>query len=260
MTRRSLTGARALVTGASAGIGRELALELARHRCQLLIVARDAERLAELGNDLRGLGAGVLTVAGDVTSEAVRSQLVEAARTAWGCLDLLVNNAGVGAYGRFDTASPDRLRRVMELNFFAAVELTRAALPLLRLGHRPLIVNVSSVLGHRAVANKSEYCASKFALHGFSDALRAELVPDGIDVLLVSPGTTATDFPRHVLDDQGVKRPPARPISPAVVARTAVRAIQSGRHEVILPFPARMLVWLDRLCPTFADWLVAKYG
>ncbi len=95
-----------------------------------------------------------------------------------GQVDLLVNNAGVGAIGPFADASADRMRSVMEVNFFAPVELTRSLLPSLRRGRASVICNISSVLGHRAVPNKSEYCASKFALHGWSDALRAELAED----------------------------------------------------------------------------------
>src|SRR5205085_10807559 len=105
-----------------------------------------------------------------------------------------INNAGIGAVGPFEDAGEERLRRVMEVDFFAPAELIRGALPLLKGGHHPIIVNIGSVLGHRAVPGKSEYCASKFALHGFSDALRAELAPQGIDVLLVSPSTTVSEF------------------------------------------------------------------
>ena len=103
---------------------------------------------------------------------------------------------------RLSQAGEERLRRVMEVNFFAPVELIRSAIPLLREGKRPLIVNISSVFGHRAVPRKSEYCASKFALHGFSDALRAELAREGIDVLLVSPSTTQSEFFDMVLEHE----------------------------------------------------------
>ena len=175
-------------------------------------------------------------------------------------LDLLVNNAGVGAIGYFADASPQRLRQIMEVNFFAPVELTRAALPLLLAGRRPMIVNVSSVLGHRAVPKKSEYCASKFALHGFSDALRAELLREKIDVLLVSPSTTASEFFDHVIGDKRKPRGRFGAMTPAKVARRIVWAMRAGRHEIILPFGGRLLVWLDRLCPPLADRLVAWFG
>ena len=94
----------------------------------------------------------------------------------YGGLDLLVNNAGIGAQGRFAEADPARLRQIMEVNFFAPAEMTRAALPLLKQGRRPMIVNIGSILGHRGIPGTSEYCASKFAVQGFSESLRAELV------------------------------------------------------------------------------------
>jgi short-subunit dehydrogenase len=172
----------------------------------------------------------------------------------------LINNAGVGARGPFVEASADRLRRIMEVNFFAPVELIRDTLPLLSVGRAPMIVNVSSVLGHRAVPNKSEYCASKFALHGFSDSLRAELASFGVDVLLVSPSTTDSEFSEHVLENRVATKSFGRGMSPVAVARRTVRAIERGRHEVVLSFGGRLLVWVDRLCPPLADWLVAKFG
>ena len=148
----------------------------------------------------------------------------------------------------------------MEVNFFAPVEFTRAVLPMLKRSSYALIVNVSSVLGHRAVPFKSEYCASKFALHGFSDALRAELARDKIDVLLVSPSTTQSEFFDHVLGNKEKPRGRFGAMTPAKVARRIAWAMRSGRHEIILPFGGRLLVWLDRLCPPLADRLVAWFG
>jgi short-subunit dehydrogenase len=257
---RRLEGSRAIVTGASSGIGRAIALELARRGARLLITARRAERLAETAAAIRHQHTEVQTVVGDLTQAETRHQIVETARQAWNGIDCLVNNAGVGAHGRFESAAPERLRQIMEVNFFAPVELIRLALPLLRQGNRPIVVNVSSVLGHRAAPFKSEYCASKFALHGMSDALRAEWIKQGIDVLLISPSTTASEFTEHVLEDKDARPSPATPMSPERVARAAVRAIQQGRHELILPLSGKLLVWLDRCCPPLADWLVARYG
>ena len=139
---------------------------------------------------------------GDITEPAIRGRLLDVARTEFGGLDCLINNAGMGGIGNFADTNESRLRRIMEVNFFAPLELTRLAIPKLRHGNRPLIVNVASVLGHRAVPKKSEYCASKFALHGFSDSLRSELAPQGIDVLIVSPSTTDTEFFDVALGDK----------------------------------------------------------
>ena len=137
-----------------------------------------------------------------------RRRASTAPTTCWGGLDVLINNAGVSAHGRFADSDEPTLRRVMEVNFFAAAELTRLALPLLhvqnpnRRSQNPIpaaIVNIGSIIGHRGLPLNSEYAASKFALRGWSESLRAELAADGVDVLLVSPGTTDTEFFDHLL-------------------------------------------------------------
>ncbi|MDA1052368.1 MAG: SDR family oxidoreductase [Planctomycetota bacterium] len=260
MARRKIEGLRTIVTGASSGMGRQIACELAKQGARLIVTARRAERLEELLAELRTLDADAVAVVGDVVDAATRTALVETARREFGGLDALVNNAGIGAIGPFSDADEDRLRRVMEVNFFAPVELIRLAVPLLRQGNRPIIANVSSVLGHRAVANKSEYCASKFALHGFSDALRCELAGDGIDVLLVSPSTTSSEFFDRVIDkrdDSNAQLPHA--MSPRVVAQKTVQAMRRGQHEVILSAGGKALVWLDRLCPPLMNRILARF-
>ncbi len=259
MTRRSIAGKRVLVTGASSGIGRALCLELAQRGAQVLAFARRGERLQSLRGEIESGGRRLAYLAGDITSPQDRAALLAAAQESLGGLDILINNAGVGGWGPFAEADAERLRRIMEVNFFGPVELIRAALPLLREGQRPLIVNVCSVLGHRAVPKKSEYCASKFALHGFSDALRAELASDSIDVMLVSPSTTKSEF----FEQAGGQDPSslARRAMPAsVVARKSIRAMEQGRHEILLPASGKLFVWLDRLAPWLADKIVARYG
>jgi short-subunit dehydrogenase len=257
VARRHLNGARAIVTGASSGIGRELALELGRRGAELLVTARREDRLQELIAELEQIDCRATLLAGDITDESHRARLLSTARERWNALDLLVNNAGSGGYGPFAEAEPERLRRIMELNFFAPAELTRAALPLLRQGRSPMIVNIGSVLGHRAVPDKSEYSASKFALHGWSDALRAELAAEGIDVLLVSPSTTDTEFFNSVEtgDPSATK---SRKTPAATVARKTVRAIERGRHEIVISAGGKAHVWLDRLAPWLADRLLSK--
>lgn len=259
MARRVIAGLRVLLTGASSGIGRELAIQLVEQGAQVVALARRQDRLEQLASEINRPDLFVFRVV-DVTNPTDRSSAIEECQQRLGGLDVLINNAGSGAIGPFAASDEARLRQVMEVNFFAPVELTRLALPLLRQGKQPMVVNISSVLGHRAVPQKSEYCASKFALHGFSDALRAELVGDKIDVLLVSPSTTQTEFFDKVAGD--TQKPHGRfgAKSPAYVARATLRAIRAGRHEVILSTGGRFLVWLDRLCPPLADRLVAWWG
>jgi len=258
--RRTLKERRAIITGASSGIGRELARRLAQEGCHLVLVARREDRLRRLFDELGPMGRKVEVVPGDITDAQIRQRTVEIASTALGGLDILVNNAGVGALGLFEHATPERLRRIMEVNFFAPVELIRSALPSLKQGFQPIIVNISSILGHRGVPHNSEYCASKFALHGFSEALRAELVRYGIDVLVVSPGTTETEFFNRVLERTTAPNwPQHQAVSAAEVARQIVRAMRLGRHEIIPYRWGRVLCRLNRLSPRLVDWLVARY-
>lgn len=259
MVRRKIESRRVIVTGASSGIGFELARLLLRKGCRVLATARRRERLEALATEVDA-AAELLLVDGDITDPRLRQELVTSAQRQWGGLDILINNAGLGALGRFEDSTEQSLRKVMEVNFFAPVELIRVALPLLKQGQQPLVVNISSVLAHRAVPEKSEYCASKFALHGFSDAIRAELAGE-VDVLLVSPSTTDSEFFDQAVDNQSQRDwTPKHAMSPAQVASKTVKAIQSGKHEVILSWGGRGLVWIDRLAPTLTNKLVAKYG
>jgi short-subunit dehydrogenase len=259
MARRAIDDLRAIVTGASSGIGRALVIELVRRGAKVIAMGRRADRLQSLGSEVAAPDRYRFVV-GDVTQHEDRFAAIEMASREFGGLDCLVNNAGVGALGRFDAADEQRLRRVMEVNFFAPAEFIREALPLLKGGDQPIIVNIGSVLGHRAMPEKSEYCASKFALHGFSDTLRAELAPLGIDILLVSPSTTTSEF-FDVAAGQATKlQGRFGAMSAESVARHAVAAIAAGRHEIILSFGGKLMVWLDRLCPSLADWLAARWG
>lgn len=260
--KRTLQNSRAIVTGASSGIGRAVALELARCGVGVVIVARREERLRELAADIAALKqqTPVEMVVGDIADPATRQQAIDVAQSKLGGLDILVNNAGVGAMGLFKDASPDRLRRVMETNFFSLVEMTRLALPVLRQGNRPIVVNTSSILGHRGIPFSSEYCASKFAVQGFSESIRAEFTRLGIDVLVVSPGTTETEFFDSVIDSTAKpKWPEHKPVTAAEVARQTVRAIRAGRHEIIPNAWGRVLCWLNRLSPRLVDRLMARY-
>jgi short-subunit dehydrogenase len=258
--KRDLTDRRAIVTGASSGIGRAVAMELARSGVHLVVVARREDRLRQLVHEIATQGGAAEPIVGDVTDPQTRQRAIDAAQSKLGGLDILVNNAGVGALGPFQDASVGRVRRVMEINFFALVEMTRLALPLLKQGVRPIVVNVSSIVGHRGVPNRSEYSASKFAVQGFSEAIRAEFSRLGIDVLVVSPGPTETEFFDSELErTTDAKWPKHKPARVDVVAAEVVRAMRTGRHEIIPYRWGRVLCWLNRLSPRLVDGLMTRY-
>ncbi len=251
-------GARVLLTGATGGIGQAIAETLAQRGARLLLTGRRADHLQSLREAIAARpgmdAASVLIHAGDVTQADTHDALASAAMQNWGGLDVLINNAGIGAQGPWRQASPERLRQVMEVNFFAPIDLARRVLPLLKDGSRPTIAFVGSVLSHFAMGEKSEYCASKFALRGMGDALRRELAGGGIRVVMISPSTTRTPFFERSLD----ARPSDAPfrfgaMSPQRVAEKSVRAIEQGRRELFLTWGASALAWLDRWAPAVAD-------
>lgn len=257
MARRNLTGLRVCVTGASQGIGRALVLEAARRGCHVLAAARSRELLDQLETEAGGISSFVRTVAADVTKTEDRAAMVEAAVRHFGGMDVLVNNAGIGATGHFMDSEPDVLRQIFEVNFFGLTETTRAFLPLLKQGVTPAIVNISSVVGKRALPARSLYSASKFAVMGFSEAIRAELAKDGIDVLVVSPGLTQTNFSKNMLEQKArMQMDHMRGMTSEEVAAATMNAVERGSLDVTLTLRGKMLVLVNR----FAPWVVDHFS
>jgi short-subunit dehydrogenase len=257
--RRDIAGLRILITGASQGIGRALALEAARRGAKVLAAARSADLLAELEREAASAGHPLFTVLADVTAPADRQRMADEALRRLGGLDVLVNNAGIGATGHFADASPERLRKIFEVNFFGTTETTRACLPLLKEGNRPAILNISSIAGRRGIPARSEYSASKFAVQGFSEALRAELAKDGIDVLLVNPGLTQTNFSRNMLEQKAkLQMDHLRGMTSQRVAGLTLDALAKGKNEVTLTLKGWLLVLVSRFFPWLVDRITKK--
>lgn len=258
--KRELAGRRILITGASSGIGRALAEETARQGMRLVIAARSREPLDALVAEWTARGAEVMAVAADVTSSADRQRLLQATVERFGGLDVLVNNAGVGSQGPFPASTESVLRQVMEVNFFAPVELIRAALPLLQGGRQPAVVNVTSMCGRRAIPMWAEYSASKFALLGLSESLRTELASQGIDVLTIVPGLTRTNLDRTLLRrDQRMYADFEKGMAPSAVARAILDALRRNRPETVVGWEARLILGLNRLWPRFVDFMFRRF-
>jgi short-subunit dehydrogenase len=259
--RLDLKGMRAIVTGASSGIGEALIRELASHGVSIVMVARRGERLDALREQLDTTNVRLVPLAGDITDAAIRQQAIQLATEQLGGLDLLVNNAGISVQGEFASGRPEHIRRVFEVNFFAAVELTRLALPMLRHSQRPVVVNLASILAHRAVPFNSEYCASKFALRGWSDAVRAEWAKWGIRVLVVSPGTTKTEFFDNLLEKRR-KMPwsESAGVSPSYVARCTVQALIRRKSHIVPNWRGRLLLAANRYAPRLVNGIMRRFG
>ncbi len=272
--KRKLTGARVILTGASSGIGRELAIQLADEGAKLVISARREERLREVAVEIheRAKKAGrevfVEVVVGDITDPETRAAIIGRVRETYGGLDILINNAGAAASGLFEDSTPETLQRVLDLNVVSLVEMTRLALPMLkRVGETqasevaPMIVNLSSIVGIHGVTHYSEYCAAKAAVRTFSESLRIELRRYGIDVLTVCPGSTETEFfTRYIENTSEPVFPPHKRVSAAYVARQMVAAMKAGKREII-PFPlGKVLLFMDYFAPGVMENYMADYA
>ncbi|MFM8274924.1 MAG: SDR family NAD(P)-dependent oxidoreductase [Gemmata sp.] len=259
MARRNLPGLRVIITGASQGIGRALVLEAAKRGCKVIAAARSQRLLDELAADAAKAGTPIGTVAADITKPEDRAAMVAASAAQLGGMDVLVNNAGIGATGHFVDSEPAVLRQIFETNFFGLTETTRAFLPLLKQGRTPAIVNISSVIGKRAIPGRSLYASSKFAVMGFSEAIRAELAKDGIDVLVVSPGLTQTNFSKNMLEQKAkVQLDHLRGMTSEQVAVATLKAVERGRLDTTLTLQGKLLLLVNRFAPWIIDRVTKK--
>lgn len=254
-----------IVTGSSAGIGKALAVQLARQGAKVSLAARRPERLEQVAAECRGLGAEVLVIPTDVRDEAQCQALVEKTVTTFGRLDMLINNAGMAATALFaDFADLSLFRQVMEVNFYGAVYCTYYALPHLK-HTKGRCVFISSLGGIAAIPYNSPYCASKYGLHGFCDALRLELLQEGVSVTVICPWWVATEFHTAQLNKDGQPRGAERGqdfyTSKTMTAdRCAEITLQAAnqRHRQVLMGPGRSVAWLKALAPGLLDRLAVK--
>jgi short-subunit dehydrogenase len=257
--RRDLNGMRVLVTGASQGIGRALAELAAKRGCKVLASARSLELLTELQAELKKAGHTLEVVQADISKPADRQTMVDAAMQHFGGLDILINNAGIGATGHFADTTPEVLRTIMETNFFGTTEVTRLFLPILKQGNKPAIVNISSIIGKRALPARSLYASSKFAVEGWSQAIRAELSKDGIDVIVINPGLTQTNFSKNMLEQKAkVQLDHMRGMTSEEVAEKTLRAVEKGWNNLNLTLRGKLLVLFSRFAPAVIDFFARK--
>jgi short-subunit dehydrogenase len=244
-----------LVTGASRGIGRSVALAFAQQGAQLILAARSVDRLIQVENEVRDLGSEVLSVPTDVTSRGDVSALVDAAMNRFGRIDVLVNNAGIGKVGGIESETyEDDLRETLQASVFGMIHLTQRVLPILRQQGSGTIVNMSSVMGRKAFARFGSYAIVMHAVSAFSDSLRQEVAGSGIQVVVIHPALTATDLLREA--DETEMPPPFRhmtPLSSEDVARAVVAAVRHNKRRIVLPRTANMLLLGEAFSPRIGD-------
>ena len=249
-----------VVTGASSGIGAATAVACARAGMRVTLAARRAGRLARVADEVQAAGGEARVVPTDVADPAALRALIDGTVEAWGRLDVLVNNAGIGVLARVEDTTPAEYERLMQVNYLAAVHGVLAALPHMRRQGRGHIVNVASVLGKRASPFRAAYVASKFALVGFSETLRMELRGTGIHVTCVCPVGTATEFHDTELNRLGVSGRGGPIQSADRVAGAIVRAIRRPRAEVHPYPPARLLFLANVVAPGFVDRVMMRFS
>jgi short-subunit dehydrogenase len=243
---------RVVITGASTGIGRALALRWARDGAQLVLNARDAAQLEDVAREIEASGAlAPVLVPGDVTKEQDRQRLIERARTEAGGIDVLVNNAGRGYYGLVRDTEVRDLEGLFALNVFAPLRLVQIALDDLT-ATKGTIVMMSSVAGVAAAPGMSVYAASKFALEAISISLRAELAADGVRVLVVRPGPVDTPFRENATAKQveaGVRTRGADVQTAETVAERTFAAVKSGASVLETSLYVRVASFGARVVP-----------
>lgn len=252
---RKLRGTTAVITGATSGIGRETALGFARAGSQVVVAGRRKERLRELVSEIEAKGGEALAVPTDVANQAQVEQLIEKAVARFGRIDTLVNNAGVGIAARFADMSLEDFRRVMDVNFWGAVYACKAVLPQMRAqSSGGVIINVSSILGKRGMPFETAYCASKFALAGFSEALRTEVMSDRIDVSTIFPGAVETEIFETSANQTGLEMPSYLPKFPAKeMARIIVRDARFPQPEIVMALDAQVINFFNKFAPGLMD-------
>jgi NAD(P)-dependent dehydrogenase (short-subunit alcohol dehydrogenase family) len=252
----ALAGKTAVVTGAAGGIGRAIVVSLARRGCNLVLSDIDETGLEETRR-LIGSGVAVSCHCLDVADSAAVATFPAAVSARHGAVHLLVNNAGVALGGTFEQISADDFEWLFAINFWGVVRMTRAFLPLLKASGSGQLVNLSSLFGLIAPPGQSAYAASKFAVRGFSEALRHELEPEGIGVTVVHPGGVATAITRNARKAPGSgtgKSFQAMLKLPAEVAgEIIVRGVERRAPRILVGADAKIAALVERLAPT-AHW------
>jgi NAD(P)-dependent dehydrogenase (short-subunit alcohol dehydrogenase family) len=251
-----------LVTGAAGGLGRALALGFAAAGARIVALDRDSAGLETLRAQLERESRPCLALTCDVTDADACERAVAAGVARFGGLDVLVNNAGLSHRSAFAHTGLDVIRRVMEVNFFGAVNCTRAALPGL-VAARGLVIAISSVAGYTPLIARTGYAASKHAMHGFFESLRTELAPQGVAVMMVCPSFVATRIDRNALGGDGgpvrhAQVTVGRPLTAEAAAGRIVAAAARRPRMLFIGRTARQAWWLSRIAPAVYERVMSR--
>ncbi len=247
-----------IITGASSGIGRALALQLAEQGAWLALAARDVDQLKAVAEECRRFSGRAIVVPTDVAEQAQCQNLVEKTVAAYGRLDTLINNAGISMWAKFDELKDLAVfERIMRVNYLGSVYLTAYALPYLK-QTRGRIVAVSSLAGKNGIPTRSGYAASKHAMAGFFDSLRIELAGSGVTVTMIYPGFVTSEIRERAFgaDGQPLKKSPVREsevMTPQECARIIIAAIVRRKREEVMTLRGKLGQWVKLIAPGVVD-------
>lgn len=249
-----------VITGGSSGIGKALAFELGKAGAKIAITGRNATLLREVSAQLSEQHIQHLALVADVSIEQDNQRMAQQVVEHFGGIDMLINNAGITMRAMFEETDSSVFHKVMNINFFGTLYATKYCLPHIKL-RKGSIVGVSSVAGYRGLPVRSGYSASKFAMNGFLEALRAELLNTGVHVLTVCPGFTTSNIRVAALGKTGevtgeTVRDENKMMPAEEVAKRIRRAIEKRKKEVIFTNMGFWTVWLNKLFPRLVDKLV----
>lgn len=249
-----------IITGGTSGIGRALAFEFGTKGCKVVITGRNADALRDTYNDLLVNGVDVHSIVADVTDPEDNKRMVEETINAFGRIDILINNAGISMRAIFEDVDIDVIRKVMDINFYGAVYATKYCLPHI-IRNRGSIIGISSIAGFRGLPARTGYSASKFALNGFLESLRTELLNTGVHVLTACPGFTASNIRKRSLTQDGSSqgespRAEEKMMSAEECAAHIYRATVRRKRTLVLTMQGRLVVFLNKWLPSLADRIV----
>lgn len=252
-----LNSKRILLTGATGGVGSVLAHQLAEKGAILALVGRDAAKLAALIQTLPAFNGSHIAIVADFNQANIAQQVANEAIQKLGQVDLLVNNAGILDFIQLEDQSDERIAQIIQTNVTALIQLTRALLPQFKANHQGNFVMIGSIFGSLGFPHYATYCASKFAVHGFSQALRRELVNTNIGVTYIAPRAIKTAMndanTTAMMEKSGNKMD-----SPETVARIVVKAIEQEKQEVFIGQPQSFFAWLNGVAPCLVNMGLKK--